>query len=126
VAEKYDMWLFSCCVREEQNLPGWKQDSGCLSANRYTQVGKKLFGDTWDRLSTNGRPSRLGCQCSRYFDLSNVKGHKKCGSQDAACIYCTACSKVFGKTIKHELAKEIESFKNGKREDYYQHLLYAD
>lgn len=126
MAEKYGMRLFSCCVREEQNLPGWKQDSGCLSANRYTKVGKKMFGDTWDRLSPIGRSSRLGCQCSQYFDLSNVKGHKKCGSQDAACIYCTACSKVFGKKIKDKLAKEIEAFKNSKRDDYYQHLLYAD
>lgn len=81
VAVKYGMQLFSCCVKEEQNLPGWTQDAGCLSASRYTQVGKKLFGESWDRLSSEGRSSRLGCQCSRYFDLSNIKGHKKCGSQ---------------------------------------------
>ena len=126
VAVKYGMRLFSCCVKEEQNLPGWTQDSGCLSALRYTEVGKKLFGETWDRLSAIGRPSRLGCQCSRYFDLSNIKGHKKCGSQDAACIYCTACSKVFGKSIKNKLTKEIEAFRNSERDDYYQHLLYSN
>ena len=120
------MQLFSCCVKEEQNLPGWTQDSGCLSASRYSQVGKKLFGESWDRLSTVGRSSRLGCQCSHYIDLSNIKGHKKCGSQDAACIYCTACSKVFGEKIKNKLAKEIQDFNNGNRDGYYQHLLCSD
>lgn len=123
VADKYDIQIFSCCVKEEQHLPGWTQDSGCLSAARYTRVGKKLFGESWDRLSTVGRSSRLGCQCSHYFDLSNIKGHRKCGSQDAACIYCTACSKVFGNKIKNILTKEIEDFNNGKRDDFYQHLL---
>jgi len=123
VAVKYDMQLFSCCVKEEQNLQGWTQDSGCLSASRYTQVGKKLFGASWDRLSSKGRSSRLGCQCSHYIDLSNIKGHKKCGSQEAACIYCTACSKAFGKSIRNTLTKEIEAYKIGKRDDFYRHLL---
>ena len=126
VAVKYDMRIFSCCVREEQNLPGWTYDSGCLSASRITEVGKKRFGKDWDRLSTASRSSRSGCKCSRYFDLSNIKGHKKCGSQDAACIYCTACSKTFGGKIINKLKKEIEAFKNGERDDYYQHLLYSD
>ena len=120
------MRLSSCCVKEEQNLPGWTHDSGCLSANRLTSTGKKRFGKDWDRLSTTDRSSRLGCMCSRYFDLSNIKGHKKCGSQGAACIYCTASSKAFGKTIKDKLTGEIEAFKNGERDDYYQHLLYSD
>jgi hypothetical protein len=123
VAAKYGMELFTCCVKEEQNLPDWTKDSGCLSAYRYTVVGKKLFGESWDRLSTTGRLSRPGCQCSHYFDFSNVKGHKKCGSQDAACIYCTACSKVFGKSIKDILTEEIKDFNSGKRDDFYQHLL---
>jgi hypothetical protein len=123
VAVKYGMQLFSCCVKEEQNLPGWTQDSGCLSASRYSQVGKKLFGESWDRLSSEGRSSRLGCQCSRYFDLSNIKGHKKCGSQEAACIYCTASAKDFGISIKNILTEEIKDFNSGKRDDFYQHLL---
>jgi hypothetical protein len=123
VAVKYGMQLFSCCVKEEQNLPGWTQDSGCLSASRYTQVGKKLFGESWDRLSSEGRSSRLGCQCSRYIDLSNIKGHKKCGSQEAACIYCTASAKDFGISIKNRLTEEIKDFNSGKRDDFYQHLL---
>jgi hypothetical protein len=126
VAVKYGIHLFSCCVKEEQHLPGWTQDSGCLSASRYTQVGKKVFGESWDRLSSFGRSSRLSCQCSNYIDLSNIKAHKKCGSQDAGCIYCTACSKVFGKSIRNMLTKEIEALKNGDREDFYQHLLCSD
>jgi len=123
VAVKYGMQLFSCSVKEEQNLPGWKHDAGCLSASRYTQVGKRLFGESWDRLSSFGRSSRPGCQCSHYIDLSNIKGHKKCGSQDAACIYCTASAKNFGTSIKNILTKEIKDFNSGKRDDFYQHLL---
>jgi hypothetical protein len=123
VAVKYGMQPFTCCVKEEQNLPGWTQDSGCLSVPRYTQIGKKLFGESWNRLSSLSRPSRLGCLCSNYIDLSNIKGHKKCGSQDAACIYCTACSKAFGKSIRNTLTTEIKAFKNGKRDDFYRHLL---
>ena len=96
------------------------------SADRYTVVGKKLFGESWDRLSNFGRSSRLGCQCSRYFDLSKIMGHKKCGSQDAACIYCTACSKLFGKKIKNILKNEIDYFISGKRDEYYQHLFSPD
>ncbi|MFC1788365.1 DUF1848 family protein [Thermodesulfobacteriota bacterium] len=126
VAVKYNMEIFSCCVKEEQNLPGWTYDSGCISASRLTEVGKIRFGKDWDRLPTAGRSSRLGCMCSRYFDLSNIKGHKKCGSQDAACIYCTASSKAFGKTIKDKLTREIEAFKNAQRDDYYQHLMDSD
>jgi hypothetical protein len=123
VALKYGIRLFSCCVKEEQCLPGWTNDSGCLSEKRYTVIGKKLFGESWDRLSKFGRSSRLGCQCSHYFDLSNVKGHAKCGSQDAACIYCTACSKVFGKKVMNILKNEIDDFISGKRDEYYQHLF---
>ncbi len=126
VVVKYNMQIFSCCVKEEQNLPGWVHDSGCLSANRLTNAAKKRFGEDWDRLSTAGRSSRGGCMCSRYFDLSNIKGHKKCGSQDAACIYCTSSSEVFGKTIRDKLASEIEAFKNGERDDYYKHLMDSD
>ena len=123
VAVRYGMQIFSCCVSQEQNLPGWTHDSGCLSAERLTQAAQKKFGADWERLPQTNRASRLGCQCSRYFDLSNIKGHKKCGSQDAACLYCTACSKVFGKTVKEKLAQEIEAFKKGERDDYYVHLL---
>jgi DNA repair photolyase len=123
VAVRYGMQIFSCCVSQEQNLPGWTHDSGCLSAERLTQAAQKKFSADWDRLPRTNRASRLGCQCSRYFDLSNIKGHKKCGSQDAACIYCTACSKVFGETVKKKLSQEIEAFKKGERDDYYAHLL---
>jgi len=123
LAAKYGMDLFSCCVKKEQNLPEWPNDSQCLSASRYTQIGKKLFGESWDRLSFEVRSSRPGCQCSHYIDLSNIKGHKKCGSQDAACIYCTASAKDFGISIKNILTKEIKDFNSGKRDDFYQHLL---
>jgi hypothetical protein len=67
--------------------------------------------------------SRPGCDCSRYFDLSNVKGHKKCGSQEAACIYCTASCKNFGTAIENKIQSEIKAFCDGERENYYQHLL---
>jgi len=123
IAFKYDIHLFSCCVKEEQKLPGWTNDAGCLSADRLSRVAKDRFGVSWDRISFAKRPSRKGCQCSKYFDLSNVKGHKKCGSQNAACIYCTACAKTFGKTIQNKIKAEIDAFCNGSRDEYYKHLL---
>ena len=123
VALNHNMRLFSCCMKHF--LRGWTFDSGCLSAERLTQVGKKRFGAAWNRLSFCRRASRAGCECSRYFDLSNVKGHKKCGSQEAACIYCTASCERFGTAIRNKIKGEIEAFCGGKREDYYQHLLSA-
>jgi len=120
------MHLFSCCVKHEQNLPGWSHDSGCLSAERLTKAGKKFYGKDWNRLPIGLRASRLGCQCSDYYDLSGIKGHKKCGAQDAACLYCTACNNNFGKAIKSKLKAEIRAFKNGERDEYYAHLLQTD
>ncbi|MFC1601280.1 DUF1848 family protein [Candidatus Sumerlaeota bacterium] len=121
VAAAHGMTLFSCCIKSL--IPGWSFDSGCLSAKRLTLVGKKSYGEAWDRLSCKSRPSRLGCDCSKYFDLSGVKGHKKCGSQDAACIYCTACAKDFGATIKEMIQAEITAYCDGEREDWYRPLI---
>lgn len=121
IARSYGMTLFSCCIKNL--IPGWSHDSGCLSAKRLTHVGKRLFGESWDRLSCKNRPSRPGCGCSKYFDLSGVKGHKKCGSQDAACIYCTACAKDFGVTLKEKIRAEIRAYCNRDREKQYQHLF---
>jgi hypothetical protein len=113
--------LQKCCIKHF--VPTWASDSGCLSADRLTRVGKKRFGDAWSRLSSCRRPSRPGCDCSRYCDLSNVKGHKKCGSQEAACIYCTASCERFGIATRDRTKREIEAFCSGEREDCYQHLL---
>jgi hypothetical protein len=123
IASNLGMTLFSCCIKHF--IPGWTDDSGCLSAQRLARVGKRRFGEAWNRISFERRPSRPGCDCSRYFDLSNVKGHKKCGSQEAACIYCTASCKRFGTTIRDRTKREIEAFCNGEREDFYQRLLPA-
>jgi len=123
VADKYGIQIFTCCAKKEQNLIGWTHDSACLSAARLTNAAKKLYGNAWNRLPEDKRASRPGCQCSHYFDLSNIKGHRKCGAQDAACLYCTACSRVFGKIVRDKLDKEIEAFKNGERDEYYQHLV---
>ena len=111
VASNLGMNLFSCCIKHF--IPGWTGDSGCLSAQRLVRVGKRRFGEAWNRLSFEHRPSRPGCDCTFYYDLSNVTGHKKCGSQEAACIYCSASCKQFGPSIKKRLREEIEAFNNG-------------
>jgi hypothetical protein len=121
VASSYGMSLFTCCMRA--SLKNWAGDSGCLSAKRLTSVGKRRFGEDWSRLSFKHRPSRPGCDCTHYWDLSNVKGHKKCGSQEAACVYCTASCKEFGTAIKVKIERESKAFCGGKRDDYYRHLL---
>lgn len=121
VASNLGMILFSCCIKHF--IRGWTGDSGCLSAQRLSRVGKKRFGEAWDRVSSERRPSRPGCDCTHYYDLSNVKGHKKCGSQEAACIYCTASCERFGPAIRDRTKREIEAFCNGEREDFYRHLL---
>lgn len=121
VASNLGMNLFSCCIKHY--IPGWTGDSGCLSAHRLAGVGKKRFGDAWNRISFTPRPSRPGCDCTHYYDLSNVKGHKKCGSQDAACLYCTASCKKFGATIIEKTKQELEAFCNGERKEFYQLLL---
>ena len=123
VASSYGMSLFSCCMKAF--LPNWSGDSGCLSAKRLTSVGKRRFGEDWNRLSFRPRPSRPGCDCTHYWDLSNVKGHKKCGSQEAACVYCTASCKDFGTAIKAKIAREIEAYRRGEREKCYEHLFAA-
>jgi hypothetical protein len=120
-ASNLGMSLFSCCIKHF--IPGWTGDSGCLSAQRLTRVGKRRFGEAWDRISFEPRPSRPGCDCTFYYDLSNVKGNRKCGSQEAACIYCSASCERFSTTIKDRTKREIEAFCNGEREDLYQHLL---
>jgi hypothetical protein len=124
IASNCGMALFSCCIKHF--IPTWTSDSGCLSAERLTRVGKRRFGDAWACLSYGCRPSRPGCGCSRYFDLSNVKGHKKCGSQDAACLYCTASCERFGAEIKDKAKREIQAFSNGEREEQYRYLLCSD
>jgi hypothetical protein len=121
VALNLGMNLFSCCIKHF--IPGWTSDSGCLSARRLTSVGKGRFGEAWNRISFKPRPSRPGCDCTHYYDLSNVKGHKKCGSQEAACIYCTASCEKFGTAMRNRIRREVEAFCNGEREDFYQHLL---
>jgi Domain of unknown function (DUF1848) len=121
VAARHNVSLFSCCMKAF--LTNWTGDSGCLSAKRLTAVGRRRFGGDWDRLSFVRRSSRPGCDCSRYLDLSNVKGHKKCGSQEAACVYCTASCKKFGSAIKRKLALELEAYGRGEREEVYAHLL---
>ena len=125
VARKHNMMLSSCCVRTEQNRPAWPHDQGCLSAARLTAVGKKLFGPSWQRLSQAPRPSRRGCLCSQYFDFSRLKGHRKCGSGDSACIYCTACNRIFGNRLRERFAFEMKAFCEGRREEAYAHLLNA-
>ena len=123
IASKYRMSLFSCCMKAF--LTDWPGDSGCLSAARLTAVGKRRFGDGWNRISFERRASRPGCDCTLYLDLSNVTGHKKCGSQEAACVYCTASCKKFGPAIKAKIAREIEAYRRGEREKYYEHLIAA-
>ena len=123
VAASCHMLLFSCCMKA--SLTKWSQDSGCLSAKRLTCVGKRRFGSDWNRISFERRASRPGCDCTLYLDLSNVTGHKKCGSQEAACVYCTASCKKFGPAIKAKIAREIEAYRRGEREKYYEHLIAA-
>lgn len=124
VASNLGMKLFSCCIKHF--IPGWMGDSGCLSAHRLTQVGKRRFGESWNRISPARRPSRPGCGCTHYFDLSNVKGHKKCGSQVAGCAYCTSSCERFGAVIRDKMKREIEAFCNHEREDRYRYLLACD
>jgi len=121
VASNHGMNLFSCCIKHF--ISGWTGDSGCLSAERLTRVGKRRFGETWNRISFDHRPSCPGCDCTHYYDLSNVKGHKKCGSQEAACLYCTASCKSFGKAIKDKMKQEIEAFCNGEHAELYEPLF---
>lgn len=89
----------TCCIAQEQQLPSWSGDNACLSADHLTRVGKRLFGNQWNRITQEKRSSRKGCLCTAYWDLSYVKGHKKCGSQSPACLYCSASSHTFGKSI---------------------------
>lgn len=123
VAITYRVNIFSCCVKVEQGLSGWTHDQGCLSAKRLTEAGKLSSGEHWNRISFKRRPSRPGCLCTHYIDLSNVRGHKKCGSQDAACLYCTASAKVFGKVVNDKIKSELDAFASGERADYYKHLI---
>lgn len=121
VASDLGMNLFSCCIKHF--ILGWTGDSGCLSAKRLTRVGKRRFGETWNRISFKPSPSRPGCDCTHYYDLSNVKGHKKCGSQEAACIYCTASCKRFGAAMRNKTKQAIDAFCNGEQEELHHHLL---
>jgi len=115
--------IFTCCVGKEQGISNWPHDLSCLSYGRLTKVGKKLFGEHWDRISLGKRSSREGCLCTAYWDLSNVEGHKKCGSQDAACIYCTASSKDYSAGINQKIEQEKETFLSCRAEDKYAHLI---
>ena len=121
VASNLGMNLFSCCIKHY--ISDWTGDSGCLSAHRLTGIGKRRFGEEWNRISFKPRPSRPGCDCTYYYDLSNVKGHKKCGSQEAACLYCTASCERYGVTIKEKTKQELAAFCNGEREEFYRLLL---
>lgn len=121
VAASYGMELFSCCMKHL--ISDWESDSGCLSADRLTKVGRILYGSDWSRLSGDSRASREACKCSRYWDLSNMKGHKKCGSQAEVCLYCTACSANFSNSLKQIIQQEIQLFLNGKCEEKYKLLM---
>jgi hypothetical protein len=110
--------LSTCCVCASHSIPGWNLDAGCLDHRQLTTVGKKLFGESWNRICAAKRPSRKGCLCSAYWDLSYVMGHKKCGAADAACLYCTACAKTFNSKIMKLVETEKADFFSGESKKY--------
>ncbi|MBI5242293.1 MAG: DUF1848 family protein [Elusimicrobia bacterium] len=107
LAEGFGFKPSTCCVEQTCGLKGWNLDAGCIDAEQLTEVGKALFGPDWARISKGKRSSREGCRCSAYWDLSNAKGHKKCGSGEAACLYCTACNEKFSA----DLWKKVDELK---------------
>lgn len=89
VVDNFDANLKTCCVKVEQNIDDWFYDSGCLSGHRLTLVGKKRFGENWNRITTMKRPSRPGCLCTWYWDLSVNKGFKRCGGFNSIYFHVT-------------------------------------
>ncbi len=89
-ADSLGLRLTTCCMAHEQTFPEWNEDEACLSADQLTKTGKRLFGNQWNRITQTKRSSRKGCHCSAYWDLSNIKGHRKCGSRSPVCLYCSA------------------------------------
>jgi len=125
VAPEYGIALQTCCVREEQKTASWGHDGGCLCGPRLTEVGKRRFGSSWNRISPMNRPSRPGCLCSLYWDLSVNRGLKRCGGGSAGCIYCTSSAKKFGPRLLQTLQEEREWYLSGKRLKAYEHLMEA-
>lgn len=123
IAKEHGMRLQTCCVRAEQDIQEWKYDGACLSASRLDKVGKRRFGEHWNRISFLKRNARPGCLCNLYWDLSISKGCIRCGSQEAACLYCSASVKNYGAKIKNQLKKEIKEYLSGKKNKDYFHLM---
>lgn len=123
IAAKYGAVLKTCCVRVEQKMPHWMYDSGCLSSERLAAVGKKRFGKDWDRITSEKRESRTGCLCNRYWDLGTNTGFKLCGSSDAACLYCTASAKKYGRTVLEKAENELNRYLQKKGMKKYEHLV---
>jgi len=114
LALKYGFKLMTCCIAATSKIAGWNLDQGCLDSEQLSLVGKKLYGESWARLTSAKRASRTGCKCSAYWDLSTVEGLKKCG-KTAACLYCTACAKSFGKEIL-DMVENLKRHHNGEAE----------
>ena len=124
IAAEYNMSLFTCCVAQVHQLRGWTTDSGCLSSARLERVAKKLYGNSWNRVSYKNRASRSGCLCNAYWDLSSVQGHKKCGvAESPFCLYCTASTKKSAQSITVKIEQEIAAYLAGEREQQYAHLF---
>jgi len=106
--------LMTCCVGATSTMANWVLDRGCLDADQLSMVGRRLYGEFWARITSAKRASRTGCKCSDYWDLSTVRGVKRCGTT-AACLYCTACAKSFGKDIQ-DMVENLKRQHTGEAE----------